>query len=94
MSYSLVALSSILSESAEKNLSRLRYVLTRLSAGASLGRMVLPEPNQRFGDKEMLLLYSVVSCGVHLVVRLVPKIVAYATTLGVRGLSLGLLFQL
>lgn len=74
------------------DLSQVGYVPTGFSAGLLLGRMILPEPTHRFGDKRMLLLYFVVACGFQLVVWLVPNIIADATALGVMGFFLGPFF--
>lgn len=74
------------------DLSQVGYVPTGFSAGLLLGRMILPEPTHRFGDKRMLLLYFVAACGFQLIVWLVPNIIADATALGVMGFFLGPFF--
>lgn len=74
------------------DLSQVGFVPTGFSAGLLLGRMILPEPTHRFGDKRMLLVYFVIACSFQLVVWLVPNIIADATALGVMGFFLGPFF--
>lgn len=57
-----------------------------------LGRLLLPEPTHRFGEKPMLLLYFVISIGLQLVFWLVPNIIAGATALSIMGFFQGPFF--
>lgn len=74
------------------DLSQVGYVPTGFSAGLLLGRLLLPEPTHRFGDKRMLLLYFVAACSLQLVVWIIPNIIADATALGIMGFFLGPFF--
>lgn len=62
------------------------------AAGMLLGRLLLPEPTHRFGEKPMLLLYFVISIGLQLVFWLVPNIIAGATALSIMGFFQGPFF--
>lgn len=62
------------------------------AAGTLLGRLLLPEPTFRFGEKRMLLLYFVISIGLQVVFWLVPNIVAGATALSIMGFFQGPFF--
>ncbi|KAL1852865.1 hypothetical protein Daus18300_012029 [Diaporthe australafricana] len=74
------------------DIAKVGYVPSGQAAGTLLGRLLLPEPTFRFGEKRMLLLYFVISIGLQLVFWLVPNIVAGATALSIMGFFQGPFF--
>ncbi|KAF3770790.1 MFS general substrate transporter [Cryphonectria parasitica EP155] len=73
-------------------LSKVGYVPTGYSAGLFLGRLLLPEPTYRFGEKRALLVFFAMAIGFQLVFWLVPNVIADATALSVQGFFLGPFF--
>ncbi|KAG6356839.1 hypothetical protein INS49_014713 [Diaporthe citri] len=74
------------------DVAKVGYVPSGQAAGMLLGRLLLPEPTHRFGEKPMLLLYFVISIGLQLVFWLVPNIIAGATALSIMGFFQGPFF--
>ncbi|KAJ0117815.1 MFS general substrate transporter [Diaporthe amygdali] len=74
------------------DVAKVGYVPSGQAAGTLLGRLLLPEPTHRFGEKRMLLIYFVISIGLQLVFWLVPNIIAGATALSIMGFFQGPFF--
>lgn len=74
------------------DVAKVGYVPSGQAAGMLLGRLLLPEPTHRFGEKPMLLLYFIISIGLQLVFWLVPNIIAGATALSIMGFFQGPFF--
>ncbi|KAG8159612.1 hypothetical protein KVR01_010249 [Diaporthe batatas] len=74
------------------DVAKVGYVPSGQAAGMLLGRLLLPEPTHRFGEKPMMLLYFVISICLQLVFWLVPNIIAGATTLSIMGFFQGPFF--
>ena len=75
-------------------LSQVGYTPAGLYGRVFLGRLLLAEPTHRFGERRMILLYSVVILGLQLIFWLVPNIIASATALSMRGFFFGPLFPI
>ncbi|KAH8664034.1 major facilitator superfamily domain-containing protein [Xylariales sp. PMI_506] len=73
-------------------LSKMGYVSAGYSGGVFLGRILLSEPTFRFGERRMLLIYSVICVGLQLVFWLQPNIIASATVLSFMGFLFGPFF--
>lgn len=57
------------------NLGDMGYVPAGLYGGSFLGRLLLAEPTYRFGERRMILIYSVLCVGLQLVFWLCVSIV-------------------
>jgi len=75
-------------------LSEVGYTPAGLYGGIFLGRLLLAEPTHRFGERRMILLYSVIMLALQLVFWLVPNIIASATALSLLGFFFGPLFPI
>ncbi|KAE9363528.1 MFS transporter [Stipitochalara longipes BDJ] len=75
-------------------LSKVGYTPAGLSGGLFLGRLFLVEPTYRFGERRMILLYSVIILALQLIFWLVPNIIASATALSLLGFFFGPLFPI
>ncbi|KAK5049400.1 hypothetical protein LTR84_004329 [Exophiala bonariae] len=58
------------------SLSSIGYVPAALSGGGFLGRLLLAEPTHRFGERRMILLYTVVCLALQIMFWLIPNLVA------------------
>ncbi|KAL7911477.1 MFS general substrate transporter [Trichoderma velutinum] len=58
------------------NLKQMGYVPAGLNGGSLLGRLLLPEPTHRFGERRMVLCYILASIGLQLIFWLVPNIIS------------------
>lgn len=74
------------------DLAKMGYVPTGNYAGIFLGRLLLAEPTYRFGERRMILIYSVILIGLQLVFWLVPNIIANAVALSIMGFFSGPFF--
>ena len=70
-------------------LSRVGYISSAFYGGLALGRLVLAEPTFRFGEKRMLLAYTLVSLVLQIVFWRVPNIVVDAVMVSLMGFFLG-----
>jgi MFS family permease len=77
-----------------RKLSEVGYTPAGLYGGIFLGRLFLAEPTHRFGEKRMLLLYSVIMLCLQLIFWLVPNIIASATALSLLGFFFGPIFPI
>ncbi|PMD47418.1 MFS general substrate transporter [Hyaloscypha variabilis F] len=75
-------------------LSKVGYTPAGLYGGIFLGRLLLAEPTHRFGERRMILLYSVVMLALQVIFWLVPNIIASATALSLLGFFFGPLFPI
>lgn len=73
-------------------MSKVGYLSTVLYAGTTLGRLVLIEPTHRFGERPMLLIYSVLCLGLQIVSWRVGSIVGTAVCVTIMGFLLGPFF--
>lgn len=70
-------------------LSKLGYVPSGAYTGIFLGRLILAEPTHRFGERRMLLIYSVICLVLQLVFWLVPNLVSSVVVFSAMGFFLG-----
>ncbi|KAN0104527.1 MFS general substrate transporter [Hyaloscypha variabilis] len=75
-------------------LSKVGYTPAGLYGGIFLDRLLLAEPTHRFGERRMILLYSVVMLALQVIFWLVPNIIASATALSLLGFFFGPLFPI
>ena len=73
-------------------LSEMGYVPAGFSGGCLLGRILLPEPTHRFGERRMVFLYCVLCLVFQLVFWLVPNIIAASVSISLLGFFSGPLF--
>lgn len=73
-------------------LSQVGYISSAYMGGTALGRILLAEPTFRFGEKRMLLLYSVTALALQIVFWRVPNIVVNAVSVSFLGFVLGPFF--
>ena len=73
----------------KSQLSKVGYVTTGFYGGLALGRLVLAEPTYRFGERRMLLLYSVLCLALQLVFWRVKNVIADAAVVSCMGFLLG-----
>lgn len=73
-------------------LSKVGYFSTILSVGTTLGRLILVEPTHRFGERRMLLIYSVLCFGLQIVSWRVNSIAATAVCATLMSFFLGPFF--
>ncbi|KAL1583641.1 hypothetical protein WHR41_07753 [Cladosporium halotolerans] len=75
------------------DLDRVSYVPAGFSGGCLLGRLLLPEPTHRYGERLMGTIYLVICLGVQLVFWFrVPNIIAASIAISVFGFFSGPLF--
>lgn len=70
-------------------LSEAGYIPTAFYGGTTLGRLLLPEPTYRFGEKKMLILYSILCCALQVVFWRVDNLVSSAIVVTGMGFLLG-----
>ncbi|KAI1351726.1 major facilitator superfamily domain-containing protein [Xylaria sp. FL0043] len=73
-------------------LSNVGYVPTGFYGGVLAGRLLLPEPTFRFGERRMILAYSIACAALQLVFWLQPSIVGSAIALSFIGFFSGPFF--
>jgi len=71
------------------DLSRVGYISSAFYGGLALGRILLAEPTFRFGEKRMLLLYSILSLALEIVFWRVPNVIVDAVMVCSMGVLLG-----
>ncbi|KAI5211909.1 hypothetical protein AUEXF2481DRAFT_2284 [Aureobasidium subglaciale EXF-2481] len=74
------------------NIVSMGYVPAGFSGGALLGRLILPEPTRRFGERLMVSIYCVICIGLQIMFWLVPNTVAAAVAISLVGFFSGPLF--
>ncbi|RYO86408.1 hypothetical protein DL766_007845 [Monosporascus sp. MC13-8B] len=74
------------------NLANMGYVPTGYYGGLLAGRLFLAEPTYRFGERRMLIIYSVVCACLQLVFWLQPNIIGSAVALSLMGFFFGPFF--
>ncbi|RYP52860.1 hypothetical protein DL768_002109 [Monosporascus sp. mg162] len=74
------------------NLANMGYVPTGYYGGAFAGRLFLAEPTYRFGERRMLIIYSVICACLQLVFWLQPNIIGSAVALSLMGFFFGPFF--
>ncbi|KAK3901339.1 major facilitator superfamily domain-containing protein [Staphylotrichum tortipilum] len=74
------------------DIAQMGYVPAGFSGGSLLGRILLPEPTHRFGEKRMVFLYCVLCVGLQLLFWLVPNIIAASVAISLFGFFSGPLF--
>ena len=70
-------------------LSSVGYVATGFYGGLALGRLVLVEPTHRFGERKMLLIYSLLCMVLQVIFWQVKNVIADAVVVSVMGFLLG-----
>ncbi|KAI1367439.1 major facilitator superfamily domain-containing protein [Xylaria arbuscula] len=73
-------------------LSNVGYIPTGFYGGLLAGRLLLPEPTFRFGERRMILIYSIACAALQLVFWLQPSIVGSAIALSLIGFFSGPFF--
>ncbi|KAH8912758.1 MFS general substrate transporter [Coniochaeta sp. PMI_546] len=73
-------------------LAQMGYVPAGFSGGCLLGRILLPEPTHRFGERRMITLYCVLCLAFQLVFWLVPNIIAASVAISFLGFFSGPFF--
>ncbi|OBW68844.1 MAG: Uncharacterized protein AUREO_010960 [Aureobasidium pullulans] len=68
------------------------YVPAGFSGGALLGRLLLPEPTRRFGERLMVSIYCIICIGLQVIFWLVPNTIAAAVAISLVGFFSGPLF--
>ncbi|KAK7749420.1 hypothetical protein SLS62_008164 [Diatrype stigma] len=74
------------------DLASVGYVPTGYYGGLLAGRLLLAEPTYRFGERRMLLVYSIICVCLQLVFWLQPNIVGSAVALSLMGFFFGPFF--
>ncbi|KAK4151845.1 bypass of stop codon protein 6 [Chaetomidium leptoderma] len=74
------------------DIAQMGYVPAGFSGGGLLGRILLPEPTHRWGEKKMVSLYCVLCLGFQLLFWLVPNIIAASVAISLLGFFSGPLF--
>jgi fucose permease len=70
-------------------LSNVGYVATGYYGGVALGRLVLVEPTHRFGERPMLLLYSILCLMLQVIFWQVRSVITDAVVVSLMGFLLG-----
>ncbi|KAI0977375.1 major facilitator superfamily domain-containing protein [Xylaria arbuscula] len=73
-------------------LSSVGYIPTGFYGGVLAGRLLLPEPTFRFGERKMILIYSIACAALQLVFWLQPSIIGSAIALSFIGFFSGPFF--
>lgn len=68
------------------------YVPTGYYGGITLGRIILPEPTYRFGERRMIMVYTVIVLALQLIFWFVPNLIADAVVLCIYGILIGPFF--
>ncbi|KAH6844722.1 major facilitator superfamily domain-containing protein [Chaetomium sp. MPI-CAGE-AT-0009] len=73
-------------------LAHMGYVPAGFNGGCFLGRLLLAEPTQRFGERRMVFIYAVLCIGLQLLFWLVPNIIAASVAVSFLGFFSGPFF--
>ncbi|KAK4201883.1 major facilitator superfamily domain-containing protein [Triangularia verruculosa] len=74
------------------NLTQMGYVPAGFSGGCLLGRLLLPDPTHKWGERRMIFLYCLFCLGFQLLFWLVPNIIAASVAISFLGFFLGPFF--
>lgn len=74
------------------SLQKVGFVPAGSYGGIFLGRLLLAEPTHRFGERRMLLLYTVICMALQLVFWLVPNLMSSIVMFSIMGFFLGPFF--
>lgn len=74
------------------NLANMGYIPTGFYGGTFMGRILLAEPTFRWGERRMIMIYSIICVGLQLVFWLQPNIVGSAVALSLIGFFFGPFF--
>ncbi len=74
------------------NLKEVGYVPAGAYGGICLGRLLLAEPTHRYGERRMLLIYTIISLALQLVFWLVPDMISSIVVFSIMGFFLGPFF--
>ncbi|KAH7033276.1 major facilitator superfamily domain-containing protein [Microdochium trichocladiopsis] len=74
------------------DLANMGYIPTGFYAGTFAGRILLSEPTFRWGERRMILIYSILCVGLQLVFWLQPNIIGSAVALSLIGFFFGPFF--
>ncbi|KAF3934558.1 hypothetical protein ABW19_dt0209889 [Dactylella cylindrospora] len=72
--------------------SQVGYIASAFWGGLTLGRVVLAEPTNRYGERRMVLIYTAIAIAVELVFWFVPSIVVGGVMIGLLGFLIGPFF--
>ncbi|KAK6525354.1 hypothetical protein TWF694_005493 [Orbilia ellipsospora] len=72
--------------------SQVGYIASAFWGGLTLGRFVLAEPTNRYGERRMVLIYTILAIAVELVFWFVPSIVVGGIMIGLLGFLIGPFF--
>ncbi|KAF3914191.1 hypothetical protein ABW20_dc0100835 [Dactylellina cionopaga] len=72
--------------------SQVGYIASAFWGGLTLGRFVLAEPTNRYGERRMVLIYTILAIAVELVFWFVPSIVVGGVMIGLLGFLIGPFF--
>jgi fucose permease len=73
-------------------LSKVGYVPAGSYGGVFMGRLILAEPTHRFGERSMLLLFTVLCFAMQLVFWLLPNMISSIAMFSAMGFLLGPFF--
>ncbi|KAE8387703.1 putative MFS transporter [Aspergillus alliaceus] len=71
------------------DVTEMGYIPSGFYGGAFLGRLLLPEPTHRLGERKMVFIYAVLCVGLQLVFWLVPNIITEAVAISLLGFFSG-----
>ncbi|KAK3994284.1 major facilitator superfamily domain-containing protein [Cladorrhinum sp. PSN332] len=74
-------------------LPQMGYVSAGFSGGCLLGRILLPEPTHRWGERRMIFIYCVFAMAFQLLFWLVPNIIAASIAISFLGFFIGPFFS-
>ncbi|VBB86346.1 Putative transporter [Podospora comata] len=74
------------------DLRQMGYVPAGFSGGCLLGRLLLPDPTHKFGERRMIFIYCLFCLAFQLVFWLVPNIIAASIAISFLGFFLGPFF--
>ncbi|EPS39576.1 hypothetical protein H072_6646 [Dactylellina haptotyla CBS 200.50] len=72
--------------------SQVGYIASAFWGGLTLGRFVLAEPTNRYGERRMVLLYTAIAIAIELVFWFVPSIPVGGVMIGLLGFFIGPFF--
>ncbi|KAK6338645.1 hypothetical protein TWF696_009456 [Orbilia brochopaga] len=72
--------------------SKVGYIASAFWGGLTLGRFLLAEPTNRYGERRMVLLYTALAIAVELIFWFVPSIVVGGVMIGLLGFLIGPFF--
>ncbi|KAK0737146.1 putative MFS transporter [Apiosordaria backusii] len=79
-------------EARNGDLTQMGYVPAGFSGGCLLGRLLLPDPTHKWGERRMIFLYCLFCLGFQLLFWLVPNIIAASVAVSFLGFFLGPFF--